>query len=72
MQKDLYDYSKPSDPNGEWWELWDDANDMPYYYHTTSGQAHWNQPADTPVISLTNVSTAYLYMNDLKLIDRID
>ncbi|CDH60032.1 rho gtpase activation protein [Lichtheimia corymbifera JMRC:FSU:9682] len=45
---------KPNDPNGEWWELWDDANDMPYYYHTTSGQAHWNQPADTPVISLTN------------------
>ncbi|KAI7859106.1 hypothetical protein BDC45DRAFT_255717 [Circinella umbellata] len=46
---------KPIDPEGEWWELWDDKNELPYYYHTLSGQTHWIQPADKPVISLIKI-----------------
>ncbi|KAI9493892.1 hypothetical protein BDB00DRAFT_821151 [Zychaea mexicana] len=46
---------KPFDPEGEWWELWDDKNQIPYYYHTLSGQTHWTQPAEKPVISLIKI-----------------
>ncbi|KAI9266631.1 hypothetical protein BDA99DRAFT_480334 [Phascolomyces articulosus] len=46
---------KPIDPKGEWWELWDDKNELPYYYNTLSGQTNWIQPADKPVISLIKI-----------------
>ncbi|KAI8139231.1 hypothetical protein BJV82DRAFT_255614 [Fennellomyces sp. T-0311] len=46
---------KPTDPEGEWWELWDDTNQLPYYHHTLSGQTHWIQPADKPVVSLIKI-----------------
>lgn len=46
--------SKPIDPEGEWWELWDDIQKMPYYYHTLSNQTRWIHPP-APVISLIKI-----------------
>ncbi|CDS12396.1 hypothetical protein LRAMOSA04590 [Lichtheimia ramosa] len=45
---------KPIDPEGEWWELWDDIQKMPYYYHTLSNQTRWIHPP-APVISLIKI-----------------
>ncbi|TFK47062.1 hypothetical protein OE88DRAFT_852748 [Heliocybe sulcata] len=40
----------PSD-EGEWWELLDDTRNLPYYYHTKSGETVWERP-DAFVIPL--------------------
>ena len=47
-------YSKPVDPEGEWWELWDDIKKMPYYYHTLTNQTRWIHPPAS-VISLVKI-----------------
>ncbi|RUS18343.1 hypothetical protein BC937DRAFT_88864 [Endogone sp. FLAS-F59071] len=51
---------KPRDPNGEWWELWDDNHKLPYYYHTTSGQTEWLRPENGTVLPLVKIQVGYL------------
>ncbi|CAG8561530.1 10944_t:CDS:10 [Dentiscutata erythropus] len=43
------------DPTGEWWELWDDNHQLPYYYHTASGQTEWIRPETGTIIPLTKI-----------------
>ncbi|KAI9316473.1 hypothetical protein BX666DRAFT_1951155 [Dichotomocladium elegans] len=52
---------RPVDPQGSWLELWDEINQLPYYYHIGSRQAHWTQPADptTTVVSLRKLQDAH-------------
>lgn len=43
-------------PAGEWWELFDDVHNLPYYYNTKTGQTDWERPQDsTNIISLTAI-----------------
>ncbi|KAI8994102.1 hypothetical protein BD414DRAFT_481426 [Trametes punicea] len=34
----------PPSPDGEWWEMYDEASGLPYYYHTKSGETIWERP----------------------------
>ena len=34
----------PPSPDGEWWEMFDEASGLPYYYHTKSGETVWERP----------------------------
>lgn len=52
---------KPRDPNGEWWELWDDNHKLPYYYHTTSGQTEWLRPENGTVLPLVKIQVGRLF-----------
>ncbi|KAI8138329.1 hypothetical protein BJV82DRAFT_631889 [Fennellomyces sp. T-0311] len=54
-QKPAVGTIKPRNPEGDWWELWDDKNSLPYYYHTEHGLTQWNKPIDQPVISLVKI-----------------
>ncbi|KAI7856711.1 hypothetical protein BDC45DRAFT_502115 [Circinella umbellata] len=45
---------KPPNPNGDWWELWDDKNQLPYYYHTELNLTQWNKPEED-VVSLVKI-----------------
>ncbi|CAJ0759588.1 381_t:CDS:2 [Entrophospora sp. SA101] len=47
-------YANP-DPKGEWWELWDEAHQLPYYYHTLTGRTEWIQPEFGTIIPLTKI-----------------
>ncbi|KAH9940532.1 uncharacterized protein BXZ73DRAFT_42852 [Epithele typhae] len=42
----------PPSPDGEWWEMFDEASGLPYYYHTKSGETVWERPDDAFVIPL--------------------
>ncbi|KAG0055632.1 hypothetical protein BGZ83_007932 [Gryganskiella cystojenkinii] len=45
-------------PSGEWWELFDDVHNLPYYYNTKTGQTDWERPQDsTNIISLTAIQS---------------
>ncbi|RIB02959.1 hypothetical protein C2G38_2255281 [Gigaspora rosea] len=46
------------DPTGEWWELWDDNHQLPYYYHTISGQTEWARPDSGTIIPLTKIQNS--------------
>ncbi|OJT10725.1 Rho GTPase-activating protein 39 [Trametes pubescens] len=34
----------PPSPDGEWWEMSDEASGLNYYYHTKSGETVWERP----------------------------
>jgi hypothetical protein len=34
----------PPSEAGEWWELLDEARDIPYYYHTKTKETQWTRP----------------------------
>ncbi|KAI1785369.1 hypothetical protein LXA43DRAFT_976250 [Ganoderma leucocontextum] len=34
----------PPSPDGEWWEMFDEASGLHYYYHTKSGETVWERP----------------------------
>ncbi|KAF8309422.1 hypothetical protein DL93DRAFT_2036773, partial [Clavulina sp. PMI_390] len=34
----------PPNDAGEWWELTDEARDIPYYYHTKTKETQWTRP----------------------------
>ncbi|TFK87015.1 RhoGAP-domain-containing protein [Polyporus arcularius HHB13444] len=41
----------PPSPDGEWWEMFDEASGLPYYYQTKTGETVWERP-NTFVIPL--------------------
>ncbi|CAG8735412.1 7842_t:CDS:2, partial [Racocetra fulgida] len=45
-------------PTGEWWELWDDNHQLPYYYNTASGQTEWVRPESGTIIPLTKIQNS--------------
>ena len=34
----------PPSPDGEWWEMFDEASGLPYYYQTKTGETVWERP----------------------------
>ena len=49
MQKPLFArprpiHSLPPSPDGEWWEMIDEASGLPYYYHTKTAETVWERP----------------------------
>jgi hypothetical protein len=51
----FYNFRKSSDPDGDWWELWDDKTNLPYYYHTHTCATEWTKPMDKQVVSLIKI-----------------
>ncbi|KAF9584293.1 hypothetical protein BGW38_006958, partial [Lunasporangiospora selenospora] len=50
---------QPQDPAGEWWELFDDVHNLPYYHNTKTGQTEWERPQDSSnIISLTAIQAS--------------
>ena len=51
----LYISRKTEDPEGDWWELWDENNKLPYYYNTLSGTTEWFRPENKTIIPLMKI-----------------
>ncbi|KAF7730954.1 hypothetical protein EC973_001000 [Apophysomyces ossiformis] len=49
---------KPRDPEGDWWELWDEKHQLPYFYNTQTGVTEWDRPADKEVIPLIKIQSS--------------
>ena len=49
----------PPNPDGEWWELFDEHRALPYYYHTTTANTVWVRPKGF-VIPLTAIQESTL------------
>ncbi|KAG0007853.1 hypothetical protein BGZ80_004153, partial [Entomortierella chlamydospora] len=53
-------------PAGEWWELFDDVHNLPYYYNTKTGQTEWERPQDsTNIISLTVIQASQTFLKSV-------
>ncbi|RCH91749.1 hypothetical protein CU098_003922 [Rhizopus stolonifer] len=51
-------WTKPANhiiQQSDWWELWDEKNKLPYYYHTRANTSNWIKPTDAHVISLLHI-----------------
>ncbi|KAI9488224.1 hypothetical protein BDB00DRAFT_849422 [Zychaea mexicana] len=48
---------KAPHPDGDWWELWDEKTQLPYYYHTQHNKTQWNKPGkeESTIISLVKI-----------------
>jgi hypothetical protein len=40
------------DLQNEWWELFDETHQLPYYYKTSTGETEWSRPKGGEVIGL--------------------
>ncbi|KAN0062875.1 hypothetical protein ACQY0O_004696 [Thecaphora frezii] len=49
----------PPNPDGEWWELYDEEKSIPYYYHTQTAKSVWVRPEGF-VIPLTVIQESTL------------
>ncbi|EPQ27190.1 uncharacterized protein PFL1_05113 [Pseudozyma flocculosa PF-1] len=49
----------PPNPDGEWWELYDEERGLPYYYHTQTAKSAWVRPKGF-VIPLTAIQESTL------------
>ncbi|KAF9977229.1 hypothetical protein BGZ73_006592 [Actinomortierella ambigua] len=51
----------PGSPAGDWWELFDDIHNLPYYYNTKTGQTEWERPHDgRQIISLIAIQKSVI------------
>jgi hypothetical protein len=53
----------PTNPEGDWWELWDEKNNLPYYYHTRANISNWVRPTDANIISLVKIQVGFFFFN---------
>lgn len=53
-------YIKPRSPGGEWWELFDVKNELPYYYNTETKATVWARPKQGLIIPLAKIQTSAL------------
>lgn len=51
----------PTNPEGDWWELWDEKNNLPYYYHTRANISNWVRPTDANIISLVKIQVGFFF-----------
>ncbi|KAG0243294.1 hypothetical protein BGW41_002479 [Actinomortierella wolfii] len=52
---------QPGSPAGDWWELFDDVHNLPYYYNTKTGQTEWERPHDgRQIISLIAIQKSVI------------
>ncbi|CAO3608897.1 unnamed protein product [Cunninghamella blakesleeana] len=61
---------KTNDPEGEWWELWDDSTNLPYYYHTKTCVTEWDRPIDKHIISLVKIQSSPAFTKRISLIKK--
>ncbi|KAI8997075.1 hypothetical protein BDB01DRAFT_769721 [Pilobolus umbonatus] len=59
------DRIKYSNPEGDWWELWDEKHNLPYYYNTRANTSNWTQPTDANVTSLTQIKPSEEFVNKM-------
>lgn len=57
---------KPLNPDGDWWELWDEKLRLPYYYHSKKGSTQWEKPSLTEenFISLAQVQVSAEFLRE--------
>lgn len=53
-------FIKPREPGGEWWELFDVKNELPYYYNTETKATVWARPKQGLIIPLAKIQTSTL------------
>ncbi|ORX62916.1 hypothetical protein DM01DRAFT_1331024 [Hesseltinella vesiculosa] len=58
LKKPIKGTTRSSSPGGDWWELWDDKHNLPYYYHTGSGVTEWTKPNDVVVLPLIKIQSS--------------
>jgi hypothetical protein len=46
--------SKERNPEGEWWELFDEKNNLPYFYNIETAKTEWTRPTVGTVIKLSS------------------
>lgn len=69
---DVCTNSQYQNPAGEWWELFDDIHNLPYYYNTKTGQTEWEKPQDSAnIISLTAIQVGFLVLITCSLLARV-
>ncbi|KAI8061754.1 hypothetical protein BC940DRAFT_370513 [Gongronella butleri] len=58
FERPLQGTTRASSPGGDWWELWDDKHNLPYYYHTGSGVTEWTKPKDALIVPLIKIQSS--------------
>ncbi|KAG0739665.1 hypothetical protein G6F23_008801 [Rhizopus arrhizus] len=58
----------PTNPEGDWWELWDEKNNLPYYYHTRANISNWVRPTDANIISLVKIQPSKEFSSQMSLL----
>ncbi|ORE17755.1 Rho GTPase activation protein [Rhizopus microsporus] len=58
----------PKNPDGDWWELWDEKHNLPYYYHTRANVSNWMRPTDTNIISLVKIRPSEEFSKQMSLL----
>ncbi|KAI8845296.1 hypothetical protein BJ741DRAFT_587538 [Chytriomyces cf. hyalinus JEL632] len=48
----------PDGADDEWWELHDEARNLPYYYNTGTSQTEWKRPTNGVIIPLRALQTS--------------
>jgi hypothetical protein len=59
IKLDRFGFSKREDPEGDWWELWDEHNKLPYYYNTLTGTTEWFRPENKTIIPLMKIQVMF-------------
>ncbi|KAI8388521.1 uncharacterized protein BYT42DRAFT_237779 [Radiomyces spectabilis] len=69
LEKPAMGLVRPRDPEGDWWELWDDKHQLPYYYNTGTCATEWTQPSEEHIISLIKIQTSPHFTNRINNLD---
>ncbi|ORZ15334.1 hypothetical protein BCR42DRAFT_416883 [Absidia repens] len=69
-EKPLTGSMKCSDPEGDWWELWDDKTNLPYYYHTQTCATEWTKPVDKQVVPLIKIQSSSVFAKRMSVMKR--
>ncbi|SAM00121.1 hypothetical protein [Absidia glauca] len=69
-EKPLTGSMKCSDPEGDWWELWDDKTNLPYYYHTRTCATEWTKPVDKQVVPLIKIQSSSVFAKRMSVLQR--
>ncbi|KAI9013423.1 hypothetical protein CLU79DRAFT_769290 [Phycomyces nitens] len=58
---------KPTNPQGDCWELWDDQRQTTYFFHPQTGVLDWHHPVDVSVVSMVQVQKSAVFRDHLSL-----
>ncbi|KAJ3073741.1 hypothetical protein HDU98_000804 [Podochytrium sp. JEL0797] len=53
----------PEGAEDEWWELYDEIRNLPYYYNTGTGQTEWRRPLEGIIIPLRTLQNTSVGQN---------
>ncbi|KAI8081778.1 uncharacterized protein BX664DRAFT_380722 [Halteromyces radiatus] len=69
-EKPLTGSMKMTDPEGDWWELWDEKTNLPYYYHTQTCVTEWTKPVDKHVVPLIKIQSSSVFSKRMSVMKR--